>query len=191
MIKFIPASKRDIILSTRIVSIEVVAHERLPNGGNHWAFYLHSTPTPTTTTNNNDNNNNFHTTQLDVSPSYSIPSSNPTLPGGSKAFLILSSYDHPHSTGHSATKKVQLTVRQQPPVTISEVVDLLTVRNRRHCYEFDNLGRGCRFWIRDQIPLLLEAGVIVDGVQAEEALAAILLEFPGKEEFPMAVGEYY
>ena len=65
------------------------------------------------------------------------------------------------------------------------------MQNCRHYYEFDSSGRGCRFWIRDQIPLLLQAGIVVAKVQAEEARVAILLEFPGAVEFPMTAGEYY
>lgn len=178
-IKFVPASQKEPILSFSITSIDVVAHEKLPNSGNHWALYLHTTGTLATTI------------QLDVSPSYSIPATN--LPGGSKAFLIVSASPHSQNNTPNAalTKRFPLPVRHTPPLTVRELVEILTVKHARHRYEFDGQGRGCRAWIRDLIPLLLDEGVVLDETRANEATDAILLGFPEGTPFPMTEGMYY
>ncbi|EEP79092.1 predicted protein [Uncinocarpus reesii 1704] len=190
LIKYIPPSAKASLLPRKITSIEVVAHERLPDGGNHWAFYLHTippdAPSETATTAATDD----QIIQLDVSPSYSIPST--VLPGGSKAFLILSTNPHSLSPFGTFTKRVPLTVRRKPDLpTVQELVHLLTVTQHRHRYEFDDHGRGCRFWVRDQIPFLLDEGVVTDEEQAELAREAVLLEFPDGKEFPITIGRYY
>ncbi|EAS31004.3 uncharacterized protein CIMG_06483 [Coccidioides immitis RS] len=189
LIKYIPPSAKSSLLARKIASIEVVAHEKLPNGGNHWAFYLHTIPS-TTTFSESHSENDHQIIQFDVSPSHSIPST--VLSGGSKAFLILSTSPHSLSNSGTFTKRLPLTVRQKPVLpTVQELVHLLTVKQHRHKYEFDDQGRGCRFWVRDQIPYLLDEGIIIDEEQAESAREAVLLEFPGGKEFPVTIGRYY
>ncbi|WEW56173.1 hypothetical protein PRK78_001610 [Emydomyces testavorans] len=182
LIKYIPPSAEPSLLPRQITSIEVVAHEKLPHGGNHWSFYLQTISTQT--------DNDPQTVQLDVSPSYSIPST--ILPGGSKAFLILSTNPHSLTPLGTSTKRLPLAVRQRPDLpSVQELMHLLTVRQHRHRYEFDDQGRGCRFWVRDQIPYLLDEGLIIDEEQAQRAREAILLEFPDGKEFPLTIGRYY
>jgi hypothetical protein len=72
-IHFIPKSRQAAILSGRITHIIAAPHHQ-EAGTNHWCFYLATSPTTSI--------------QLDCQPSHSIPST--VLPGGSKAYLIVS-----------------------------------------------------------------------------------------------------
>lgn len=65
------------------------------------------------------------------------------------------------------------------------------MREKRHLYEFDNAGQGCRFWVYHQIGLFLDEGLVVDGGQVEEARRAILVMYPEMVEYGLVVGEYY
>ncbi|PGG97675.1 hypothetical protein AJ80_09658 [Polytolypa hystricis UAMH7299] len=99
--------------------------------------------------------------------------------------MILSLLPYTDTSSPAATTCVRLPTRQNPPVKVRELVDILATRNGRHRCEFDAGGRGCRFWVRDQIPLLLREGVLVDEKVAESARGEAELAFPGRVPWPM------
>ncbi|KAG2415481.1 hypothetical protein HFD88_006672 [Aspergillus terreus] len=91
-LRFVPASKKDEILDKDVFWVDAVAHERLPQGGNHWCFYLRVSAT--------------HLIHLDMTPSYTVPST--SIAGGSKGNLVVSLLDYTISP--SAQKVVRLDV---------------------------------------------------------------------------------
>lgn len=65
------------------------------------------------------------------------------------------------------------------------------VRERRHLYEFDSEGRGCKFWTDHQIELIRDAGLLVDEGQVAEARDAILRQYPDEVRYPLVVGSHH
>lgn len=138
MIKFVPAGKRDAILSiTRIASIEAVAHGRLPG-----RFTCTAPPPP-------------QLIQLQ------LIQTSPTRSTISRVIIVVTALETspPNSTCRRPT-------RSHPPARLYQLVQ--------------GVPSPLRLPNREQIPLLLEAEVIVDRAQAEEARAGILRQFPGE-----------
>ncbi|KNG90656.1 hypothetical protein ANOM_001337 [Aspergillus nomiae NRRL 13137] len=119
-----------------------------------------------------------------MAPSYTIPVT--VSPGGSKGILIVSRVDDLRL--RTATKTVRLDVREG--LKVIDFVHLL-VREKRHLYEFNNAGQGCRFWVHHQIGLFWDEGLAVSGAQVEEARSAILVMYPQMVGYSLVVGDYY
>ncbi|KAB8259387.1 hypothetical protein BDV32DRAFT_124456 [Aspergillus pseudonomiae] len=168
-IQYISTQEKQSIANLSISSLLAVAHEPLPQGGNHWSIYLTS---------------ETGYVRLDMTPSYTVPAT--VSPGGSKGILIVSRVDDLRLG--TASKTVRLDVREG--LKVSDFVDLL-VREKRHLYEFNNAGQGCRFWVHHQIGLCWDEGLVVNGVQVEEARSAILVMYPEMVGYSLVVGEYY
>ncbi|KAE8413115.1 hypothetical protein BDV36DRAFT_300232 [Aspergillus pseudocaelatus] len=169
-IQYIPSKVKKAILNLPILTLSAVAHEPLPQGGNHWSIYLSTSETVYI--------------RLDMTPSYTIPAT--VNRGGSKGILIVSRVDGLRLG--TATKVVRLDVRGG--LKVSDFVDLL-VKEKRHLYEFNDAGQGCRFWVYHQIDLFWDVGLVVDGGQVEEARRAILVMYPQMVVYGLVVGEYY
>ncbi|PGH14502.1 hypothetical protein AJ79_02995 [Helicocarpus griseus UAMH5409] len=195
-LKYVPAAPKETILSYPVSCANAVAHERLPNGGNHWCIYLSiSLPEPESTSTPNKEGQSV---SINCSPSYSEPATAKSSNGGSKAIVLVSHHETPFSAW--AAKSVRLDVIKHAPgngsrgdsarvLTVRDFVTLLEEEGR-HLYEFDAEGRGCRFWTEDQVGLFYERGLVVDGVQVEEVREA-RTEFPGGRRYPLVVGDYY
>ncbi|KAJ5609596.1 hypothetical protein N7528_010163 [Penicillium herquei] len=167
---FIPASQQNEILDKKIQGMFAVAHERLVQGGNHWCFYFQ------VGTNNSVN--------LDMTPSYMVPST--SIPGGSKGNMVLS--DLTYVISPATEKAIRLDVA--PGKTVRDFVDLL-LQHDRHKYEFNDQGQGCRYWCYHQLDLLYQTGLLINLLQVEEAKAAILLQWPDQQQYPLVQGGFY
>jgi hypothetical protein len=167
---FIPAKTESEIRALPVQRIYAVAHEELPNGGNHWCLYLQF--------------DEDRSVCIDVTPSHGIPST--VLANGSKANMLIARLRCLYST--AATHHVSLSVRDD--LTVGTVVDLL-VREGRERYEFDADGRGCRQWTGDQIALLEGKEYVTSAAEAEEARDAISKQYPSGAQYPLAMGAYY
>ncbi|OJJ83937.1 uncharacterized protein ASPGLDRAFT_47644 [Aspergillus glaucus CBS 516.65] len=166
---FIPSKHQPQILSSPITRILAVAHEQQVDT-NHWCFYLQTSPESSIC--------------LDCQPSYSVPST--AIQGGSKANLILSELLYllpPGVQAHFALDVV-------PGLTVAGVYEKL-VEHGRHEYEFDSKGVGCRFWVTEQMDLLLRLGVVTDEKQVSAAKEGILLLWPDQTPNPLDQGAYY
>lgn len=165
---FIPSKHQPQILSSPITRILAVAHEQQADT-NHWCFYLQTSPESSIC--------------LDCQPSYSVPST--TIQGGSKANLILSELLYllpPDVQAHFALDVV-------PGLTVAGVYEKLV--DGRHKYEFDSKGVGCRFWVTEQMDLLLRLGVVTDEKHVSAAKEGILLLWPDQTPNPLDQGAYY
>ncbi|OJJ83851.1 uncharacterized protein ASPGLDRAFT_47547 [Aspergillus glaucus CBS 516.65] len=100
--------------------------------------------------------------------------------------MVVSHLAYP--TSRSASKVVKLDVR--PDTTVREFVNLL-VNQKRHQYEFNSDGQGCRYWTDHQIDLFRSCGLVVNGAQIIEAKNAILTQYPSGNQYPLVVGPYY
>ncbi|KAL4958843.1 uncharacterized protein BDV14DRAFT_185843 [Aspergillus stella-maris] len=169
-IQYVPANQQETILNSPVLYTSAAAHAPLETGGNHWSIYLTTSPTSSV--------------QLDMTPSYTYPSTK--LAGGSKGNLVISAL--PYLLPSFATRDVRLDV--SPGLTVGDFVDVLE-KEGRHRYEFSELGEGCRFWVTEQLGLLLGKGLLLDFEQVDEAREAILVQWPGKEKYPLVVGGYY
>ena len=94
----------------------------------------------------------------------------------------------PHLIPDYATKSMRLDVR--PGSRVRDFVNLI-VDQKRHQYEFNSEGQGCRFWVDHQIAHVQVAGLFVDEAQVAEARKAILTQYPDEVQYPLVVGEYY
>ncbi|RDW72411.1 uncharacterized protein DSM5745_07583 [Aspergillus mulundensis] len=169
-IQFVPASKKPEILELPVLHISAVAHARLESGGNHWTFYMTVSST--------------ESIQVDMTPSYTVPST--ITSGGSKGNLVVSQLTYKFSP--DSTKIVRLDVRDG--LTVKHFVELLE-SEKRHLFEFNELGQGCRFWVDDQLTLFSEKGLLTNQNQVEEARASILTQYPDEKQYPLVVGSYY
>ncbi|OBT88816.1 hypothetical protein VE02_03118 [Pseudogymnoascus sp. 03VT05] len=169
-IYFVPAYEEFEIRSRHIQAIHVVAHETLPNGGNHWCFYLKLSEAASIC--------------IDMPPTYSVPST--ALQNCSKGNIIISDLSCIYPS--SATKTIRLSVWAN--LTVGRVVDLL-IQSGRDKYEFDSEGRGCRMWTTDQVNLLEKHRIITNSAQTAEARNAILTQYPSETPYPLAEGTYY
>ncbi|KAL4901509.1 hypothetical protein BDW74DRAFT_181799 [Aspergillus multicolor] len=124
-----------------------------PNQRNHWTFYLNVVSAEC----------NF--IQLDMTPSYTVPST--IIQGGSKGILVIS----------------QLPYKFSP--------DSTKISEKRHLYEFNGMGQGCWFWVDDQITLFAEKGLFTNQNRVEEAKASIRTQYPDEKQYPLVVGSYY
>jgi hypothetical protein len=173
LVRFVPPSRQQTILAFQIDSISVAASEKIPWGKgftNHWCLYLRTSQNASV--------------QINCQPSYSVPGT--VIPGGSKAFVIISELSY--ALSHDAAKDVSLTVR--PGLTVAHVVNLL-IASGRHKYEFNQQGVGCRNWVTDQVNILQEQQYAVDGVQCETARQAILKLWPDGTQLALDAGAYY
>lgn len=169
-LKLFPPGLKESILDLTVSSVNAVAHARLPSGGNHWCFYF------------NIGQNDFIC--VDITPSYIEPSVVTT--GGSKALLVVS---RPNSRWpNTATKVMRLDTR--PGARIGDFVDVL-VNHKRHQYEFNALGEGCRYWMDHQLSLFQDSNLLVDAGQVIEVKNAILLQYPDEAHHPLIPGTYY
>lgn len=172
-VRFVPPSRQQTILAFQVDSISVAAHNKTSWGKgftNHWSLYLRTSQNTSV--------------RIDCLPSYSVPST--VIPGGSKAFVIISELSS--ALSHDAVKDVSLTVR--PGLTVAHVVNLL-IASGRHKYEFNQQGVGCRNWVTDQVNNLLEQQYTVDGAQCETARQTILKLWPDGTQLAMDAGAYY
>jgi hypothetical protein len=172
-IRFVPPSRQQTILAFQVDSISVAAHKKTSwerGFTNHWCLYLRTSQNASV--------------QIDCLPSYSVPSI--VMPGGSKAFVIISELSYALSP--DAVKDVSLTVR--PGLTVAHVVNLL-IASGRHKYEFNQQGVGCRNWVTDQVNILLEQQYAVDDVQCEATRQAILKLWPDGTQLALDAGAYY
>lgn len=160
------------MLDLPIWGVDVVAHDPLDNGGNHWCFHLNVTDTTSV--------------QIDMTPSYNVPGV--TNPNGSKGILIISYLEHAVSISTTAQKAVQMEAR--PECKARDFVDLL-VNQKRHQYEFNAAGEGCRYWATQQIDLFQRSGFLVNPSQVASAKNAILTKWPSGVGYPLVVGTYY
>ena len=94
----------------------------------------------------------------------------------------------PHLIPDYATKSMRLDVR--PGSRVRDFVNLI-VDQKRHQYEFNSEGQGCRFWVDHQIAHVRDAGLFMDEAQITEARNAILIQYPDEVQYPLVVGEYY
>ena len=172
-VRFVPPSRQQTILAFQVDSISVAAQKKTSWGKgftNHWCLYLRTSQN--------------QSVQIDCQPSYSVPGT--VIPGGSKAFVIISELSY--ALSHDAVKDVSLTVR--PGLTVAHVVNSL-IASGRHKYEFNQQGVGCRNWVTDQVNILLEQQYAVDGVQCETARQAILKLWPDGTQLALDAGAYY
>lgn len=169
-IHFVPADSEVEIRSRQVQAIYVVAHDTLPNGGNHWCFYFQSSESASIC--------------IDMTPTYSLPST--ALHDGSKGNIIISALSCIYPS--SATKTIRLSVCAN--LTVGRVVDLL-IQSGRDKYEFDSEGRGCRMWTTDQVNLLEKQQMITNSAQAAETRNAILTQYPSETPYPLVMGTYY
>jgi hypothetical protein len=169
-IHFVPADSEVEIRSRQVEAIYVVAHDPLPDGANHWCFYL--------------NLSSAASISLDMTPTYTAPST--VLHDGSKGNITISAL--PSTYPSSATKTICLNVCAN--LSVGRVIDLL-IQSGRDRYDFNSEGRGCRMWTTDKITLFEGQGIITDPAQAVEARSAILAEYPSGKPFPLDVGAYY
>ncbi|KAK2752449.1 hypothetical protein FQN54_008111 [Arachnomyces sp. PD_36] len=172
-IHYIPPSQKPQILSSPLLSLQAIAHTSPPTNPttNHWSLYV---TTPSSLIN------------IDCLPSYTYPS--PNLRGGSKANLIISALS---ALPEDAIKIYTLCVAENRNLTVGDVLDVI-VRNGREKYEFNEMGTGCRMWVRDQLRLLLEEGVLVDKDEVEGVVeGAILRLWPSGEGLEIDEGGYY
>ena len=169
-LQYVPAGEKEVILDLPILWVNAVAHGRLPQGGNHWCFYIRV--------------GDDSTVCVDITPSYSVPSI--VKPGGSKGIMIISLL--PHLIPDYATKSMRLDVR--PGSRVRDFVNLI-VDQKRHQYEFNSECQGCRFWVDHQIAHVRDAGLFMDEAQIREARNAILIQYPDEVQYPLVVGEYY
>ncbi|GKZ37782.1 hypothetical protein AbraIFM66950_009540 [Aspergillus brasiliensis] len=171
-LKFIPAKDKETILNRPIRAVDVVAHDPLDNGGNHWCFYLNATDTTSV--------------QIDMTPSYDVPGI--TNPTGSKGIMIVSYLEHADSISTTAQKVVRIEAR--PDCKAGDFVDVI-LDQKRHQYEFNSAGEGCRFWTTQQIDLFQRSGFLVNPDQVAAAKIAILTKWPSGVGYPLVVGTYY
>ncbi|OJD18254.1 hypothetical protein AJ78_01693 [Emergomyces pasteurianus Ep9510] len=169
-LRYIPAEEKEAMLNLTVLWVDAAAHGRLPKGGNHWCFYLRVS--------------DDRSVRVDISPSYSVPSV--VMPGGSKAIMIVSHLPSPVS--NSATKVVRLDV--PPGSTTRDFINSI-VNAKRHQYEFNAEGQGCRFWVDHQITLFESQGFFLHGSQITEAKNAIRTQYPDQIQYPLVIGSYY
>ncbi|KAL4936507.1 Alpha/Beta hydrolase protein [Aspergillus oleicola] len=122
--------------------------------------------------------------QLDMTPSYTVPAT--TVTGGSKGNLVISTL--PYLLPGFATKDIRLDVRDGS--TVRYFVEF-PEKEKRHLYEFNSLGQGCRFWVGEQLTLLLKGGLLLDFEQVDQAKEAVLMQWRGKSRYPPVLGGYY
>jgi hypothetical protein len=102
---------------------------------------------------------------------------------------LSSSHDAQELKNNHVSKFVRLDVRGG--VTVKDAVDSL-VREKRHQYEFNGEGLGCRYWVDQQMELLWRDGLWVYASPVLEARKAILVGFPDElQTYPLVVGSYY
>lgn len=169
-LRFVPAGQQNEIMAKAIWWVDVVGHNRLPKGGNHWCLYLRV--------------GENRSVCIGITPSYTVPST--SIPGGSKANMIVSLLECAVSL--SAQKVMKLDVLRGK--TVGEFVDLF-IQHGRHKYEFNSQGQGCRYWTDNQIDLLYQHGLLVNGAQIQAAKAAILTQWPDQVHYPLMQGGYY
>ncbi|PWY75727.1 hypothetical protein BO83DRAFT_463407 [Aspergillus eucalypticola CBS 122712] len=171
-LQYVPARDRETMLDLPIRGVDVVAHDPLENGGNHWCFYLNVTDTTSV--------------QIDMTPSYNIPGV--TNPKGSKGFLIISYLEHAVPISTTAQKVVRIEAR--PGCEARDFINLI-LSQKRHQYEFNFAGEGCRFWTTQQIDLFERSGFLINPSQVGAARDATLTKWPTEVGYPLVVGTYY
>ncbi|RAK89154.1 hypothetical protein BO79DRAFT_264452 [Aspergillus costaricaensis CBS 115574] len=169
-LKFIPPGEREAVLDLPIRWVNVVAHDPLEGGGNHWCFYLNVT--------------DARSVRIDMTPSYTVPGV--TNRSGSKGIMVVSHLSY--AVSRSAEKVMQ--IQSRPGCKARDFINLL-VSQKRHQYEFTADGEGCRFWTDQQIDFLQRSGLLVDPTQVAAAKNAILTKWPSGGRYPLVVGTYY
>ena len=169
-LRYVPASRQAAVNALPVLRILATPHTQTGVRTNHWCFYLQT--------------GGDTSVRIDCQPSYSIPST--SLPGGSKAFLIVSELAYLMSRDVQAI--FYLDVIQG--LTVAHIVDTLC-QYGRHKYEFDASGVGCRYWTTNQIDLFHQAGYVHDLQQSMSAKAAILELWPEQTPLALDQGAYY
>ncbi|BDD62081.1 hypothetical protein AAWM_04648 [Aspergillus awamori] len=168
-VNFIPRHRQAEILELPVQSLIAAPHSKHA-GTNHWCLYALTSDATSV--------------RFDCQPSYSVP--NTILPGGSKAYVIISELQYAVSRDAQA----QFILRVTPGLKVRHVYDLL-IQNGRHKYEFDSNGVGCRFWTTDQINLLHQHRLITDTAQVTAAKNGILKLWPDQTPLELDRGAYY
>ncbi|GLA74294.1 hypothetical protein AtubIFM55763_005530 [Aspergillus tubingensis] len=171
-LQFVPARDREMILDRSIQGVNIVAHDPLENGSNHWCFYFNVTDTTSV--------------KIDMTPSYNIPGV--TNPNGSKGFLIISYLEHAVPISTAAQKVVRIEARSG--CRARDFIGLI-LSEKRHQYVFNFAGDGCRFWTTQQIDLFQRSGFLINRSQVAAAKDAILTKWPSGVGYPLVVGTYY
>ncbi|RYP76992.1 hypothetical protein DL769_003527 [Monosporascus sp. CRB-8-3] len=152
-ISYIPASQRDAIRDLKANSIWAVGHELLPQGGNHWCFYIQV--------------GNGRSVSLDTVPSGWRGT---VIPGGSKGNIIVGLQDFEAPTQAERISKLDI---DDATSTVGCFLDVIVDAGRHH-YEFTEAGSGCRQWTTDQIDLFYKHGLVASYHQVEQAKDDIL-----------------
>ncbi|GJC97633.1 hypothetical protein ColKHC_06459 [Colletotrichum higginsianum] len=178
-LRFIPAKNQATTLNFTVGEVRAVAHDILPDGGNHWCFYLQIAP--------DMRNPREQSVRIDPTPS-GLPGA--VIPGGSKANIVVSllAYEVSQQAQHVS----HLTVPRG--VKVGDFIQAITHKGREK-YDFDEMGRGCRNWTSEQIDLFFDAGLVRDRSQVDTAKNNILTEWSGMKStgrrYPLARGAYY
>ncbi|OJJ07673.1 hypothetical protein ASPVEDRAFT_88911 [Aspergillus versicolor CBS 583.65] len=172
-IHFIPEARQEHILSLTVQRIIAAPHHQ-DAGTNHWCFYLVVSPSTSI--------------KLDCVPSYSAPSD--ILPGGSKAYLILSELDYLVPDDVEATFNLDVPTDIGTEITVDDILEVL-IDNNRHMYGFDSNGAGCRFWVTEQLEFFYDAEYLVDGTQVQAVKAALVKLWPEQTPLELDKGAYY
>ncbi|KAM0186714.1 hypothetical protein ACHAPA_011306 [Fusarium lateritium] len=174
---FVPAKQEADIRRMPVRRISAVAHDVIEDtqGGNHWCFYLSTGPRQS----------------VCIDPTPSGTEEGPNIPGGSKAYIVVSRLGCDASSAE-AQRVDELSVA--PDLTVGHLLDVIVSAGREK-YEFEASGRGCRSWVKDQLQLFLSLGLITNADEAEATTADLNCEFRDgnvtKTEIPLNKGMYY
>ncbi|KAF9875364.1 hypothetical protein CkaCkLH20_07184 [Colletotrichum karsti] len=179
-VQCIPKKDRDQIFGFAVSEANVVAHEPLANGGNHWTFYL-------TVASKSLGSDERRLVQLDCTPS-GMPAGGGG--SGSKVNIVVSLLDDQKFS--RAQCICRMSIREL--VTVDDFVDVIT-KHGRHKYVFDDKGRGCKKWVADQMNLFLETGVFVQEYDVKNAKKDMMFQWDNFQRVgdhsDWAVGVYY
>ncbi|KAJ9250301.1 hypothetical protein DTO195F2_8176 [Paecilomyces variotii] len=168
-VNFVPKHRQAQLMELPVQYLIAVPHSKKA-GTNHWCLYLATS--------------DESSVRIDCQPSYSVPST--ILPGGSKAYVIISELSYILSSDAQA----QFFLNTAPGLKVKHVYDLL-IQNGRHKYKFDSNGVGCRFWTTDQINLLHQHQLITDTAQVTAAKNGVIKLWPDQTPLELDRGAYY
>ncbi|ELR05758.1 hypothetical protein VC83_07973 [Pseudogymnoascus destructans] len=122
-IHFVPTDEEEVEIGSRQVqAIYVLAHDTLPDGANHWCFYLKFSKTASIC--------------IDMTPTYSAPST--VLQDGSKGHMLISVLPCIHPS--PATKTIRLGVCAN--LTVDRILHLLAQSGRDQYDSKSDVGVG-------------------------------------------------
>ena len=97
-VRFIPSAEKEDILNSTVLFLYAVGHHPLSEGGNHWCLYLDV--------------GDGGSVYINATPSYNVPAIK--MPGGSKAFILISLL--PYTYSELTEKAVKIRVRTDTKV---------------------------------------------------------------------------